>query len=105
MDHQAQNVIDTPSNNTVFMVWNFHENGIVKDVFQRLCALVVNLNNSAQVRSNLVKASVVLGISHHAWRIARRKFMGSDIGMAEVSWASSTERKIPLVRIVLSLVS
>ncbi|WP_313419025.1 Dyp-type peroxidase [Sphingobacterium multivorum] len=68
MDHQAQNVIDTPSNNTVFMVWNFHENVVIKDVFQRLCALVVNLNNSAQVRSNLVKASVVLGISHHAWK-------------------------------------
>ena len=68
MDHQAQNVIDTPSNNTVFMVWNFHENVDIKDIFKRLCALVINLNNSAQVRSTLVKASVVLGIGHHAWK-------------------------------------
>ncbi|MND70525.1 Dyp-type peroxidase [Sphingobacterium sp. GVS05A] len=68
MNNQAQNVIDSPSNNTVFMVWNFQENKELKPVFERICALVVNLNNSAQVRSTGIKASVVMGISYHAWK-------------------------------------
>ncbi|MGE8380170.1 MAG: hypothetical protein ACN6PN_17510, partial [Sphingobacterium sp.] len=68
MNNQAQNVIDSPSNNTVFMVWNFQENKELKPVFERICALVVNLNNSAQVRSTGIKASIVMGISYHAWK-------------------------------------
>ena len=50
------------------MVWNFQENKELKSIFERICALVVNLNNSAQVRSTGIKASIVMGISYHAWK-------------------------------------
>ena len=63
-----QNVIDTPNNNTAFMVWCFKENADIKPVFQRICALMSNLNNTAQVRTNASKASVVMGISYSAWK-------------------------------------
>ncbi|PXW81579.1 putative iron-dependent peroxidase [Nitrosomonas sp. Nm84] len=64
----AQNVIDYPNNNTVFMVWNFKNNTAIKPVFQRVCALMNNLNNSAQVRTITSRASVVMGISSQAWK-------------------------------------
>lgn len=64
----AQNVIDTPNNNTVFMVWNFKNGRDIKPVFQRICALMSNLNNSAQVRTINARASVVMGISYQAWK-------------------------------------
>ena len=64
----AQNVIDTPNNNTVFMVWNFRDGITIKPVFQRLCALMSNLNNSAQIRTINARASVVMGISCQAWK-------------------------------------
>lgn len=64
----AQNVIDTPNSNTVFMVWNFRNGITVKPVFQQICALVNNLNNSAQVRTLNARASVVMGISYQAWK-------------------------------------
>lgn len=66
----SQNVTDYPNNNTYFLVWNFRQNAApdtVKSVFQRICALVANLNNSALDRFPDSKASCVLGIGYEAW--------------------------------------
>ena len=49
------------------MVWNFKENLEVKDPFSRLCKLIINLNNSANVRFPVSRASSVMGIGHDAW--------------------------------------
>lgn len=68
MNIRAQNVIDYPNSNTVFMVWNFKEDANITPVFQRVCALIINLNNSAQVRTVHSRASVVMGISFEAWK-------------------------------------
>lgn len=66
----AQNVTDYPNNNTYFLVWNFKD-GIdpaeIKSVFQQVCALIINLNNSSFDRFPDSKASCVLGISYDAW--------------------------------------
>ncbi|GAA4437435.1 Dyp-type peroxidase [Ravibacter arvi] len=65
-----QNVTDYPNNNTYFLVWNFRQDidsGQLKSVFQRLCALVINLNNSALDRFPDSRASCVMGIGHDAW--------------------------------------
>ncbi|GEP88551.1 Dyp-type peroxidase [Chitinophaga terrae (ex Kim and Jung 2007)] len=65
-----QNVTDYPNNNTYFLVWNFRENTAaeqLKSVFQRVCALVINLNNSALDRFPDSKASCVMGIGYEAW--------------------------------------
>lgn len=51
------------------MVWNFKENAYVKDSFKRICALVANLNNSANTRFPNSKASIVLGIGYDAWHL------------------------------------
>lgn len=68
MKYTSQNIIDSPNHNTIFMTWDFTNNEQMVSVFKRLCALVKNLNNSAQARSlEENKASVVLGISHNAW--------------------------------------
>ncbi|WP_312090291.1 Dyp-type peroxidase [Chryseobacterium sp.] len=69
-DYNAQNVTDYPNNNTYFLVWNFKNNvetDKIKSVFQRLCALVINLNNSALDRFPDSKASCVMGIGYEAW--------------------------------------
>ena len=69
-DYNAQNVTDYPNNNTYFLVWNFKSNvetDKIKSVFQRLCALVINLNNSALDRFPDSKASCVMGIGYEAW--------------------------------------
>lgn len=66
----AQHVTDYPNNNTYFLVWNFKESiddVDIKSVFQRICALVINLNNSALDRFPDAKASCVLGIGYDAW--------------------------------------
>lgn len=68
MDINSQNVVDYPNNNTIFMVWNFNNNVNEKPVFKRICSLINNLNNSAQVRTTTSRASVVMGISHQAWK-------------------------------------
>jgi putative iron-dependent peroxidase len=68
MKANAQNVTDYPNNNTVFMVWSFRENVDIKPVFQRVCALMSNLNNSAHVRTITSRASIVMGISYTAWK-------------------------------------
>ena len=68
MNISAQNTIDSPNNNTAFLVWSFKENENIKSVFQRICALMSNLNNSAQVRTKIPTSSVVMGISYKAWK-------------------------------------
>lgn len=68
----SQNVTDYPNDNTYFLVWSFRkdiDNARLKSVFQRICALVINLNNSALDRFPNAKASCVLGIGYEAWRI------------------------------------
>ena len=68
--NNPQNVTDYPNNNTWFLVWNFKADKSaeqIKSVFQRICALVINLNNSALDRFPDSKASCVLGIGYEAW--------------------------------------
>jgi len=67
MNPESQNVTDYTNNNTIFMVWDFKDNLEVKDVFSRLCKLVINLNNSANVRFPVSRASCVIGIGYDAW--------------------------------------
>src|SRR6218665_106260 len=64
----SQNVLDYPNFNTIFMVWNFKENAWINPTFQRVCALMSNLNNSAQVRTVTSRPSLVMGFSHKAWK-------------------------------------
>jgi len=64
----SQNVLDYPNTNTIFMVWIFRESDVLKPVFERICALMSNLNNSAQVRTVTSRASVVMGIGYNAWK-------------------------------------
>ncbi|MEI2273096.1 Dyp-type peroxidase [Sphingobacterium sp. ML3W] len=67
---RSQNVTDYPNNNTFFLVWNFKENitpSKIQAVFQRVCALVINLNNSALDRFPNSRASCVMGIGYEAW--------------------------------------
>lgn len=70
-DYNAQNVTDYPNNNTYFLVWNFKDTidpDKIQSVFQRVCALVINLNNSALDRFPDSKASCVMGIGYEAWQ-------------------------------------
>lgn len=67
MKPDSQNVTDYTNNNTIFMVWNFKDNLQVSDTFKRLCKLIINLNNSANVRFPISRASCVMGIGHDAW--------------------------------------
>lgn len=67
MTPDSQNVTDYTNNNTIFMVWNFKDNLEVKDAFSKLCKLVINLNNSVNVRFPVSRASCVMGIGHDAW--------------------------------------
>lgn len=70
-DYNAQNVTDYPNNNTYFLVWDFKDNvdpDKIRSVFQRVCALVINLNNSALDRFPDSKASCVMGIGYEAWQ-------------------------------------
>ena len=67
MSPESQNVIDYTNNNTIFMVWNFKDNLEIRDVFNQVCKLVINLNNSANVRFPVSRASCVMGIGYDAW--------------------------------------
>lgn len=67
MDIEAQNILDYHGNNTIFMVWNFKPNAAIKAAFEKACALVLNLNNSADVRFPDSGTSCVMGIGHDAW--------------------------------------
>jgi putative iron-dependent peroxidase len=63
----SQNVTDYINNNTIFMVWNFKDNLDINGTFKRLCKLIINLNNSANVRFPATRASCVMGIGYEAW--------------------------------------
>lgn len=69
MKQEPQNVLDYHGNNTIFTVWNFRGNMRVKETFQRVCALVINLNHSAYVRFPDYGASCVMGIGYNAWNL------------------------------------
>ena len=64
----SQNVTDYPNNNTIFSVWKFKEGADIKPVFERLCALVSNLNHSFVVRIPEGRTSCIMGIGHDAWK-------------------------------------
>jgi porphyrinogen peroxidase len=67
MNIKPQNVLDYHGNNAIFMVWNFKKDLDVKDAFERICKLVINLNNSAENRFPDSGASCVMGIGYNAW--------------------------------------
>ena len=67
MNAEPQNVLDYPGNNTIFLVWNFKKDLEAGAVFQRICALVINLNNSGETRFPDSGAVCVMGIGHDAW--------------------------------------
>jgi putative iron-dependent peroxidase len=67
MTPESQNVTDYTNNNTIFMVWTFKDNLEVRESFNQLCKLIINLNNSANVRFPVSRASCVMGIGHDAW--------------------------------------
>ena len=68
MNAESQNVLDYPGENTIFMVWNFKKDQEVGAVFERICALVINLNNSGEIRFPGSGATCVMGIGYDAWR-------------------------------------
>ncbi len=49
------------------MVWNFKDNLEVRAIFNQVCSLLINLNNSANVRFPVSRASCVMGIGYDAW--------------------------------------
>ena len=67
MHPDSQNVTDYTNNNTIFMVWEFRTDVFLSDVFRQVCKLLINLNNSANVRFPVSRASCVMGIGHDAW--------------------------------------
>ena len=67
MNPDSQNVTDYTNNNTIFMVWTFMDNIDVGPFFRQVCKLLINLNNSANVRFPVSRASCVMGIGHDAW--------------------------------------
>ncbi|HTE01060.1 MAG TPA: Dyp-type peroxidase [Mucilaginibacter sp.] len=67
MNPESQNITDYTNDNTIFMVWDFKDDLEVRDVFNKLCKLVINLNNSANVRFPVSRASCVMGIGYDAW--------------------------------------
>lgn len=49
------------------MVWCFKNNLEIRNSFNRICKLVINLNNSANARFPVSRASCVMGIGYEAW--------------------------------------
>jgi putative iron-dependent peroxidase len=68
MNPQPQNVLDYPGEHTIFLVWNFKKDHEVGAVFERICALVINLNNSGEIRFPGSAATCVMGIGFDAWQ-------------------------------------
>jgi porphyrinogen peroxidase len=64
---ESQRVTDYPNNNTGFSVWRFREDAEIKSAFEKLCALVTNLNHSFIIRVPGGKVSCVMGIGFDAW--------------------------------------
>jgi len=67
MNPKSQRVLDYHSANTIYMVWNFKIDTAVKDVFKRICALVINLNHSAAIRFPDSGVNCIMGIGYDAW--------------------------------------
>ncbi|MDP9081042.1 MAG: Dyp-type peroxidase [Bacteroidota bacterium] len=67
MNPNSQNVTDYTNDNTIFMAWNFKDNLEVRTTFNQVCRLLINLNNSANVRFPVSRASCVMGIGYDAW--------------------------------------
>lgn len=67
MNVEPQNVLDYRGDNTIFNVWNFKKDQEVGAVFKRICALVINLNNSGEIRFPDTGAICVMGIGYDAW--------------------------------------
>ncbi len=68
MNTEPQNVLDYRGDNTIFLVYNFKKDMEVGPVFQRLCALVINLNNTGDTRFPDSGAACVMGIGYDAWQ-------------------------------------
>ena len=64
MRQGPQDVLGNHGTNTIFTVWNFKEGAPIKEAFQRICALVINLNHSAYVRFPDDNASCIMGIGY-----------------------------------------
>jgi porphyrinogen peroxidase len=67
MNPEPQTVLDYRGDHTIFLVYNFKKDQEVAAAFQRLCALVINLNNSGETRFPDSGATCVMGIGHDAW--------------------------------------
>jgi putative iron-dependent peroxidase len=63
----SQDVLNTPNNNTIFMVWSFKNNIDISNYFKTICSLVINLNNTANTRFPNHPTSIILGIGFDAW--------------------------------------
>jgi len=64
---ESQNITDYPNSNTIFTVWKFKEGAEIKSAFEKVCALVLNLNHSFTIRVPDGRVSCVLGVGHDAW--------------------------------------
>lgn len=71
MNAEPQNVLDYHGKAAIFMVWNFKEDVQIEEAFRSVCALVINLNNSGDIRFPDSGASCVLGIGYEAWQKLR----------------------------------
>jgi len=67
MNAEPQNVLDYRGDNTIFLVWNFKKDQEIGAVFQRICALAINLNNSGETRFPDSGAACVMGVGYDAW--------------------------------------
>jgi putative iron-dependent peroxidase len=67
MNAEPQTVLDYRGDHTIFLVYNFKKDQEVGAVFQRICALVINLNNSGETRFPDSGATCVMGIGYDAW--------------------------------------
>ncbi|GGA81713.1 Dyp-type peroxidase [Puia dinghuensis] len=67
MNAEPQTVLDYRGDHTIFLVYNFKKDQEVGAVFQRICALVINLNNSGETRFPDSGAICVMGIGFDAW--------------------------------------
>jgi putative iron-dependent peroxidase len=65
--HESQSVTDYPNNNTIFAVWKFKEGTEIKPVFEKLCGLLANLNNSFIIRTLNGRSTCVMGVGYDAW--------------------------------------
>lgn len=70
----SQAVTEGTNHNTIFMVYTLHadkasDKAAAQAAFATLCARVINLNHSADIRFPDARASIVLGISENAWHL------------------------------------